>query len=58
MTLFQEYAELNDQLLRCILTGRSETKEANEIRDQMDKRWKMLSFTEQELMRKRNEARL
>jgi exoribonuclease II len=57
MTHFESYAELNERLLRCILTGRSETKDANEIRKQMDEHWKQMSSIEQDLMRKKCEGR-
>lgn len=56
MTHFESYAELNDQLLRFILTGKGDTTEADNVRDRMDEHWKQMSLTEQELMRKRNES--
>lgn len=52
---FEAYSFLNDQLLRCIMTGKSESAEAEAIRDQMDIHWKHLSLTQQEAMRLRNE---
>lgn len=37
------------------MTGKSESAEAEAIRDQMDIHWKHLSLTQQEAMRLRNE---
>lgn len=55
---FAAYSGLNDQLLRCIMTGKSESDEAEFIRDQMDYHWRRMSLTEQELMRAHNEKTL
>jgi hypothetical protein len=55
---FEEYAALNEQLLRCIFTGEGNSTEAEVIRDQLDVHWHKMSAIEQELMRKRNEAKL
>ena len=55
---FGAYSALNDQLLRCIMTGKSESAEAEAIRDQMDDLWKKMSLPEQDAIRRHNEAAL
>lgn len=55
---FKVYGQLNDQLLGFILSGRSDTKEADDIRDQMDSHWAKMSKHEQDMMRRRNETAL
>ena len=55
-TLFEQYISLNDQLLCFILQGGSESKQANEIRKNMDSVWKQLSLTEQRLAKEKLEG--
>ena len=55
---FEAYSALNDQLLRCIMTGKGESEEADAIRDQMDDLWKKMSLTQQDAIRRHNEAKM
>jgi len=55
-TLFEQYISLNDQLLCYIMQGGSESKQANEIRSNMDRVWKQLSLIEQQLAKEKLEG--
>ena len=55
---FEAYSALNDQLLRCIMTGKGESAEADAIRDQMDEHWYKMSLTQQDAIRRHNETAL
>lgn len=57
MTPFECYAMWNDELLKCIMTGRAESTDADIIRGNMDRYWAMMTPEEQDQMRKRNEGR-
>jgi hypothetical protein len=52
---FLAYEIYNEQLLRLIMTGKGDSKEADDIRDQMDTHWYRMSEEEQDEMRKQNE---
>lgn len=57
MTPFECYAMWNDELLKCIMSGRAESTDADVIRSEMDKCWAKMTPTEQDKMRRRNEGR-
>lgn len=55
---FESYNALNEQLLRCIMTGKGDSKEADDIRDQMDVYWYKMSAAQQDAIRRHNETAL
>lgn len=55
---FEAYSALNDQLLRCIMSGEGDSKAADDVRDCMDDLWKKMSLTEQNAIRRYNETAL
>lgn len=57
-THFDQYSKLNDKLLRLILSGKGESREANDVRNEMDVHWFAMTDMEQDLMRKHNERRV
>lgn len=52
---FESYCELNDQLLKYILSGAGNSDKADAIRDQMDDHWYKMSNAQQDAIRKHNE---
>lgn len=53
---FEEYNALNDQLLRCIMTGKGSTDEAEGIRNRMNDLWQHMSLEEHTAIRRYNET--
>jgi hypothetical protein len=52
---FEAYSDLNDRLLRCIMSGKGESEEADKLRDLMDDHWYKMSIAEQDAIRRHNE---
>lgn len=57
MNHFESYSKLNERLLGIIFSGKSESLEADKLRNEMDDHWKQMSSVEQDLMRKKCEGR-
>ncbi len=58
MNHFEEYQSLNQSLLQFIITGESDSDDADTVRDMMDIHWGRMSKEEQKLARTINESQL
>ena len=55
---FEAYNYFNDQLLHCIMTGKGESDEAEDIRNKMNDLWQHMSLEEHTAIRRHNETQM